>query len=178
MRARSICLLVVLGFLSLTLAGCGCMEQATKGEAPPPPPPVAAPAPEPAPPPAPEPAPAPVAAPAPAPAAALSPIYFAFDKYNVRPGDEEILKGNMAWFKQNSGKKVKIEGNCDERGTVEYNMVLGQKRADAAKARLTEMGVDGGLLETVSYGKSKPTCSERNEDCWSKNRRDDFKPAE
>lgn len=173
MKAKHLILLLLVVFLGVSLAGCGCFRQAVKGEAPPPPPSTVV-APSPAPPP-PEPAPPPPA-PAPALAAMLAPIYFDFDRYAVRPGDAEILKQNANWFKENAGKKVRIEGNCDERGTIEYNMVLGQKRGDAAKAYMTNLGIDEKLLETISYGKERPVCTDKNEACWSKNRRTDFKP--
>lgn len=173
MKAKHLILLLLVVFLGVSLAGCGCFRQAVKGEAPPPPPSTVV-APTPAPPP-PTPAPPPPA-PAPAPAAMLAPIYFDFDRYAVRPGDAEILKQNANWFKENAGKKVRIEGNCDERGTIEYNMVLGQKRGDAAKAYMTNLGIDEKLLETISYGKERPVCTDKNEACWSKNRRTDFKP--
>jgi len=106
----------------------------------------------------------------------LKDINFDFDKYNIRPGDAEILKNNLGWFKANQGKRVRIEGNCDERGTVEYNVVLGQKRADSAKNYLVNLGVDTKLLDTISYGKERPVCTEKNEDCWAKNRRAHFAP--
>jgi peptidoglycan-associated lipoprotein len=106
----------------------------------------------------------------------LKDINFDFDKYNIRPGDAETLKNNLEWFKANQGKRVRIEGNCDERGTVEYNLVLGQKRADSAKNYLANLGVDGKVLDTISYGKERPVCTEKNEDCWAKNRRAHFAP--
>jgi peptidoglycan-associated lipoprotein len=163
-------LVIALGFF---LTGCGCFYQQQKGEAPPPPPPQA----QVTPPPAKVEVPVPQAPPAPVAVAvpALQGISFDFDKYNIRPGDAEILKGDYGWFKANAGKRVRIEGNCDERGTVEYNLVLGQKRADATKNYLTQLGVDGKLLETVSYGKEKPLCMEHNEGCWAKNRNAQFK---
>lgn len=150
------------------LSGCGCFQQAMKGEAAPPPP---APAPEAkkeisvTPPPA-----------EPASAVTLKDINFDFDKYNIRPADGEILKSNVEWFKANAGKRVRIEGNCDERGTVEYNLVLGQKRADSAKNYLISLGIDGKLLDTISYGKERPVCTEKTEACWAKNRRAHFAP--
>jgi len=122
-----------------------------------------------------EPAPAPAAA---AVAAPLQDVYFAFDKYSIRPGDAEILKKDAEWFKANQNSKVRVEGNCDERGTVEYNMVLGQKRADSAKSYLTDLGVDGNRLETVSYGKEKPIDPGHNEAAWAKNRRVHFTPLQ
>jgi len=106
----------------------------------------------------------------------LQDINFDFDKYAIRPADAELLKKNVDWFKANPGQKVRIEGNCDERGTVEYNLALGQKRADSAKNYLAGLGTDASLLDTVSYGKERPTCTEHNEDCWAKNRRDHFEP--
>lgn len=104
----------------------------------------------------------------------LKDIFFDFDKYNIRPGDAEILKQNLDWFNANKGKKVRIEGHCDERGTVEYNLVLGQKRADATKNYLVNLGVDEKLLETVSYGKERPFDPGHNEEAWAKNRRAHF----
>jgi len=129
----------------------------------------------------------PVAAAPPAPAAAapaavvaamLTDIHFDFDKYNIRPGDAETLKKDFEWFKQNPGKKARVEGHCDERGTVEYNLVLGQKRADSAKAYLVNLGADGKLIETVSYGKEKPIDPGHNEEAWAKNRRVHFLPLQ
>jgi peptidoglycan-associated lipoprotein len=125
------------------------------------------------------PAPAPVPAPAPAPAVAayLNDIYFDFDKYNIRPGDAEILKKNYDWFTANPGR-VRIEGNCDERGTVEYNLVLGQKRADSAKSYMTKLGVDAKRMDTISYGKERPVDPGHNEASWAKNRRVHFEPIQ
>ncbi len=177
MKTRVCGILVLVAILGVSLTGCGCFIQARKGEAPPPPPPAAqkvTPPEEkrvvPVPPP-PPPAPAPVAA-----APSLAPVYFDFDKYNIRPGDADILKKDADWFKANPNTKVRIEGRCDERGTVEYNLALGQKRADSAKNYLTGLGVDGKLLETISYGKERPVCTEHNEACWAKNRNDTFVP--
>ncbi len=111
---------------------------------------------------------------APVAAVELKDIFFDFDKYNIRPGDAETLKKNLDWFKANPGKKVRIEGHCDERGTVEYNLVLGQKRADSTKNYLINLGVNGKLLETVSYGKERPFDPGHNEEAWAKNRRAHF----
>ncbi len=156
--------------LGLTLGGCGCFMQQMKGETPPPPAPqakVVAPETKKEIPVAPAPA-------APAKVAVTKDINFDFDKYNIRPGDADILKANSAWFKENPGKKMRVEGHCDERGTVEYNLALGQKRADAAKAYIVNLGVDGKLIETVSYGKERPVDPGHNEAAWSKNRRAHF----
>jgi peptidoglycan-associated lipoprotein len=105
------------------------------------------------------------------PAVSLQDINFNFDKYNIRPQDAEILKMDYERFKQNPGKKARIEGNCDERGTTEYNLALGQRRADSTKNYLTTLGADRALLETVSYGKERPLCNEHNEECLAKSRR-------
>jgi peptidoglycan-associated lipoprotein len=168
--------LVILTVLSL--GGCGCFMQQMAGEKAPPPAPAAqVVAPEVKPEiPVPAAPPAPAAAPAAVAAAMLTDVHFDFDKYNIRPGDAEILKKDFEWFKENPGQKARIEGHCDERGTVEYNLVLGQKRADSAKSYLMNLGVDGKLLETVSYGKEKPIDPGHNEEAWAKNRRAHFLP--
>jgi peptidoglycan-associated lipoprotein len=155
MKLRLVGLCIVAVAVVGLLGGCGCFMQQMKGETAPPPAPAAkAVAPE-----AKEVIPVPAAgkeaAGAPAAAAvgvSLTDVYFDFDKYNIRPGDAEILKNDYEWFKANPGKKARIEGNCDERGTIEYNLVLGQKRADSAKNFLVNLGADGKLLETISYG--------------------------
>jgi peptidoglycan-associated lipoprotein len=180
-KMKSFGFLFLVLVLGLSLSGCGCFQQAVKGEvAPPPAPEVTK-----APPPeekqevvVPPPAPAPVPAPAPAVVAVeLNDIHFDFDKYNIRTGDAEILKKNYEWFTANPGR-VRVEGNCDERGTVEYNLVLGQKRADSAKNYLTTLGVDGSRMDTISYGKEKPEDPGHNEEAWAKNRRVHFTPLQ
>ena len=88
--------------------------------------------------------------------------------------DSAVVKKNADYFKANMNQNVLITGNCDERGTNEYNMALGQRRADAAAKFLMGLGVGKDRIGTVSYGEEKPLCMEHNEDCWSKNRRDDF----
>ncbi len=180
MKVKSFGLIFAVILIVLSLGGCGCFMQKMAGEKPAPPAgPATAVAPEvkpaipvPAAPAAPQAAPAAVAA------AMLADVHFDFDKYNIRPGDAEILKKDFEWFKANPGKKARIEGNCDERGTVEYNLVLGQKRADSAKSYLMNLGVDGKLLETVSYGKEKPVDPGHNEAAWAKNRRAHFTPLQ
>lgn len=108
----------------------------------------------------------------------LNDIYFAFDRYDIRPKEAETLRKNLEWFRANPGKKVVVEGHCDERGTVEYNLVLGQKRAEAAKAYLVKLGVEPELLETISYGKERPADPAHNPKAWAKNRRVHFSPVE
>jgi peptidoglycan-associated lipoprotein len=165
--------------LVAALSGCGCFYQAVRGEKVPPAPTAAAvqKAQE-------KPAQEMTVAPAQkstgskeAMLAALKDIHFEFDKYDIRPGDADLLKGDFGWFQHNPGTRVKIEGNCDERGTVEYNLVLGQKRADSAKGYLTTLGVDPKLLDTISYGKERPVDPGHNETAWAKNRRDHFVEA-
>jgi len=185
MKIKSLGLLLLVVALGLSLSACGCFQQKMQGEQAP------APAPEqtkivppeakeevvvatPVAPPAAPPAAAAAAAPA-AINAVLNDIYFDFDKYNIRSGDAETLKLNHNWFIAYNGK-VKIEGNCDERGTVEYNLVLGQKRADAAKSFMIHLGVDGNRMDTISYGKEKPIDPGHNEAAWAKNRRVHFEP--
>jgi OOP family OmpA-OmpF porin len=104
----------------------------------------------------------------------LDAVYFDFDKYELKPEAREALKKNADWLTQNPGKKVVIEGNCDERGTNEYNMALGQRRAEAAAKYLNTLGISAGRISTISYGEDKPICKESTEECWAKNRRDDF----
>jgi peptidoglycan-associated lipoprotein len=150
--------------------------------APPPPPAVVTPAPPPPPPPPPV-AVAPQPAPRPAPKEfmpndSVRPIYFAFDKDTIRPGDAKILDASAAWLKQNANYLLLIEGHCDERGTEEYNLALGDRRAKAAMSYLAGQGIAAERMTVISYGEQRPACSEHNEACWAKNRRDEFKVKE
>jgi peptidoglycan-associated lipoprotein len=180
--------------LSLLIGACARRPNIPVVTAPPPTEvPKAAPAPTP-PPPAPAPAPAapPVVAtappppaptmPAPAPPAPkefrpndnVKPLYFDLDKAVVRPGDAKVLDANAAWLKQNANYLLLIEGHCDERGTNEYNLALGDRRAKAALNYLAAQGISADRMTIVSYGEERPVCAEHNEACWSKNRRDQF----
>jgi peptidoglycan-associated lipoprotein len=201
MVTRAFHLAAVSLLVSVTIfAGCAKRPAMTQASAPPPavaPAPVAAPPPPPppvveqetvketvtvTPTPAPAtPAPAAAAQPAPRPAPqefAVNPnvkdIFFDFDKYNIRPGDAKILDENAAWLKANPGQLVLSEGHCDERGTVEYNLALGERRAKAAMSYLVAQGVQASRFTVISYGKERPFCRESNEACWSQNRRDHF----
>jgi peptidoglycan-associated lipoprotein len=107
-------------------------------------------------------------------AAGLQPIYFDFDQSFIRNDARDVLKANAEWLKANPKVKVRIEGNCDERGTKEYNQALGQRRATSAKKYLVDMGISAKRISLVSYGKEKAVCREASEDCWQKNRRDDL----
>jgi peptidoglycan-associated lipoprotein len=104
----------------------------------------------------------------------LQPIYFDFDKSFIRDDARPVMKANAAYLKAHPEMKVKIEGNCDERGTIEYNQALGQRRAQSAKKYLTDLGIRSSRISLISYGKEKPVCTESTEDCWQKNRRDDL----
>jgi len=102
------------------------------------------------------------------------PIYFDFDKSTIRPDAAATLDAKLPWLTANPGMRIRIEGNADERGSDEYNLALGQRRAAAAKKYLVEHGVDAGRFDLVSYGEERPVCTDHNEDCWQRNRRDDF----
>ncbi len=171
MKIKSLGFILLILTIGIYLGGCGCFYAAQKGEEAPPKPPEAKVVP-------PEAKKEVPVAPAEVPAAALMDINFDFDKYAIRPGDAEKLKGNYDWLKANPNKKVRVEGHCDERGTVEYNLVLGQKRADAAKNYLVNLGVNSDMLETVSYGKERPIDPGHNETAWAKNRRAHFLPLQ
>src|ERR1041384_5756901 len=105
---------------------------------------------------------------------ALKDIYFDFDKYDLRSDAREMLKANADWLKKNPSATVQIEGHCDDRGTAEYNLALGAKRAQSAKDYLTNLGIPAEKISTISYGEEIPVCRNENEDCWQKNRHDRF----
>lgn len=104
----------------------------------------------------------------------LKDIYFDFDRSDMRPDARTVLENDARWFKANPRARVKIEGQCDERGTTEYNLALGQRRAEATRRFLVALGIAETRLSTISYGEERPVCSEHNEDCWWKNRRSHF----
>jgi peptidoglycan-associated lipoprotein len=104
----------------------------------------------------------------------LKEIYFDFDRYDLRPDARAALKANAEWLKANPSVQAQIEGHCDERGTTEYNLALGAKRAQAAKDFLVNLGIPTSRISTISFGKEAQICRERNEECWRKNRRDRF----
>jgi peptidoglycan-associated lipoprotein len=111
---------------------------------------------------------------APAAAAGLQPVYFDFDQSFIRSDAKEAMKANAEWLKAHPQTRIRIEGNCDERGTIEYNQALGQHRAASAKKYLTDMGISGQRISLISYGKEKSSCTDSVESCWQKNRRDEF----
>lgn len=104
----------------------------------------------------------------------LEDIHFDFDKSDIKEKDREILKGLAEWLSKNKSSKMQIEGHCDERGTNEYNLALGERRAHSAKQYLVTLGVGKDRISTISYGEEKPLCAESSEDCWAKNRRGHF----
>jgi len=102
-------------------------------------------------------------------------VHFDFDKYNIRPDQMPIVKEVANILKDMKGNyTVRIEGNCDEWGSDEYNYALGLKRAKTVKNALIDLGVDANKLTIISYGKSNPVCTAHTKACWAKNRRDDF----
>jgi len=101
-------------------------------------------------------------------------IYFDFDKYNLRDDAKADLKKNIDVMKQDQNLKITVEGHCDERGTVEYNLALGERRAKSARDYMVNMGVKANRVSTISYGKERPVAFGHDEDAWSKNRRDEF----
>ena len=104
----------------------------------------------------------------------LKRIHFEFDKYRLTDEAKEILAENARVLRNNSKVRITIEGHCDERGTVEYNLALGERRAQAARDYLIELGVPANRIGIISYGKERPMEYEQNESAWSKNRRDEF----
>lgn len=106
--------------------------------------------------------------------ASVQDIYFDYDKADLRPEAQQSLTKAAQAISQHPNWRVRIEGNCDERGSTEYNLSLGEERASAARQALSQGGVGGDRLQSISYGKEKPICTESTEDCWQKNRRDHF----
>jgi peptidoglycan-associated lipoprotein len=101
-------------------------------------------------------------------------IFFDFDKSTLSPAAQDNLMRKAAWLRDNPDATVTIEGHCDERGTNEYNLALGDRRADSAKAFLVDLGISSSRLTTISYGEERPLCMQQNEECWAKNRRGHF----
>lgn len=104
----------------------------------------------------------------------LKDIHFDFDRYDIRPEDAEILKDNAALLMKYPRVKIQVEGHCDERGTNEYNLALGERRANAAKKYLLSLGISTDRISSISYGEEKPLDAGHNEEAWTKNRRGHF----
>jgi peptidoglycan-associated lipoprotein len=183
-RAAQVTLMSLL-LAGLMITGCAKRPATTAASAAAP---AAAPSPAPAPttpsaaapaPPAPAAAAAPAQAPRPVPkefmaVAALKEVYFDFDKYDIRPEDAKTLDANATWLKSNGDNLVLIEGHCDERGTNEYNLALGERRAKATMNYLVSQGIQANRITIISYGEERPVCTEKTEACWAKNRRANF----
>jgi peptidoglycan-associated lipoprotein len=171
--------------MGLSAAACGKKAPVV---APPPPPPETKPVPPPAPPPPPPPA-----TPPPAPRALtedeifaqmsladlnakrpLADVYFELDASTIKEDAKASLSTNATWLKRYTSTRINIEGHCDERGTAEYNLGLGERRANAVKTYLVELGVPADRVVIVSKGKESPFCTESNESCWQQNRRGHF----
>ena len=101
-------------------------------------------------------------------------IHFEFDKYTLSSESRDLLKKNAEWLRKNSTAKVLIEGHADERGTNEYNMALGEKRAHSARQYFIELGIPADRVSTISFGEERPLDPRHNEEAWTKNRRDAF----
>jgi peptidoglycan-associated lipoprotein len=157
--------IILVMVLSVTMLIAGCCEMQMPEPVVEPPPVVEPEPPPPPPPPPPEPEVKEIY---------LAPIFFDFDKYDLRSGDREILKRNADQLLENPDATIRIEGHCDERGTVEYNLALGEKRARAAMQFLVDMGVNPNRLSIVSYGEEKPLDPGHDERAWTKNRRVEF----
>jgi peptidoglycan-associated lipoprotein len=112
-----------------------------------------------------------VAPPSQPPAAGLADVYFEFDRSEITPAARAALEQNARWLMGRGNVQVRIEGYCDERGTNEYNLALGERRAEAVKRVLAALGVPASSLSTISYGEEQSVCRDHQESCWQKNRR-------
>ena len=101
-------------------------------------------------------------------------IYFNYDSADIRPDQQSSLQSDVEFLKQHPGISFTVEGHCDERGSTEYNLALGDNRANAVKSALTQAGIGADRVKTISYGKERPFCTESNEACWQQNRRGHF----
>ncbi|MBA3914360.1 MAG: peptidoglycan-associated lipoprotein Pal [Acidobacteriales bacterium] len=101
-------------------------------------------------------------------------IYFDYDKADIRASEQASLQGDVEFLKQHPNVNFTIEGHCDDRGSTEYNLALGDNRANAVKSALVQAGIAAGRMQTISYGKEKPFCTEQTEQCWQENRRGHF----
>ena len=107
----------------------------------------------------------------------LSDIHFAYDQYDLTEESKQVLRTNAEWLNSNPAARIEIQGHCDERGTNNYNLGLGERRALSTKKFLTALGVDANRIFTISYGEEKPFCFDSNDACWSENRRAHFMVA-
>jgi peptidoglycan-associated lipoprotein len=107
----------------------------------------------------------------------LKDIHFNFDQYDLDSNSKKVLEANASFLKSNPDMRVEIQGHCDERGTNNYNIALGERRANSTKKYLVAQGVDSSRVNIISYGEEKPFCSDSNENCWFQNRRAHFMVA-
>jgi peptidoglycan-associated lipoprotein len=98
-------------------------------------------------------------------------VHFEFNQYDIMDSDKGTLQRQATWLAKYPSVRVTIEGHCDERGTREYNLALGARRANAVKEYLVSVGVSSARVDTISYGKERPICTDSTEDCWAQNRR-------
>ncbi|MBO4707665.1 MAG: OmpA family protein [Elusimicrobiaceae bacterium] len=103
----------------------------------------------------------------------LAPVFFALNEYSLSQGARNILKANAEALKVKGVKNITVEGNCDDRGTISYNIALGQKRANEVRDYYIKLGIKAENINTVSYGEENPLCTDQTESCWAKNRRAD-----
>jgi peptidoglycan-associated lipoprotein len=108
--------------------------------------------------------------------AGLVTVHFEYDRATLSADAKKELAGNAEWIKSNAKKTIQIEGHCDNRGTIEYNLALGERRAQSVKSYLVGLGVPAGRLNVISYGEEKPVLSGDSEEAWGKNRRANFVP--
>lgn len=101
-------------------------------------------------------------------------IYFDYDRFDIRPDGVPVLQANADWLRAHPNANIVIEGHCDERGSAEYNLGLGDRRANSAKEYLASLGIQAERIRTISYGKERPQCAEQTESCWQSNRRGHF----
>jgi peptidoglycan-associated lipoprotein len=104
----------------------------------------------------------------------LHDVHFDFDKYDIKPEGARLLDANAEWLKANPTHELLIEGHCDERGTNEYNLALGERRAKSAMNYLISQGVQSSRMTIISYGEERPVCIDKSEPCWAQNRRAHF----
>ena len=103
----------------------------------------------------------------------LEPVYFAFNEYSLNDQSRKTLQDNVSILKERGVNKIIVEGNCDDRGTIAYNIVLGDKRAQEVKNYYVKLGIPAANISVVSYGEEKPVCTQNTDACWAKNRRAD-----
>ena len=104
----------------------------------------------------------------------LKDAHFGYDQYELDSSASQVLSANVEWLRQNARSKVELEGHCDTRGTIEYNLALGAKRSKSVKDALVSQGISADRISTISYGKELPLCHEENDTCWARNRRVHF----